>query len=85
MLKDEVQDISNYFNAEYEEDCKELSSIVVNYKTESQEVLNILEEMITSNYLKDKKEFENKKLELKNILDKNYSSMEDKIKNPSNT
>lgn len=83
LLKDEVQDISNYFNAEYEEDCKELSSIVGNYKTESQGVLNTLEEMITSNCLKDKKEFENKVLELKNILEKNYNLMEDKIKNPS--
>ncbi|MEG1506869.1 MAG: AAA family ATPase [Bacilli bacterium] len=83
LLKDEVQDISNYFNVEYEEDCKKLISIVDNYKKELQDILTTLEDMMTFNYLKDKKEFENKILELKNIVDKNYNLMEDKIKNPS--
>lgn len=83
LLKDEIQEISNYFNEEYEEKCEEISLIVDNYKKETEAILNTLQSVNASDYFKDKKEFENKVLELKSTIDKNYSFMEDKLKNPS--
>ena len=82
-LPDYINQLAEYFNKEYENDCKKLKDLLTKYENISLLIIDKIEDIEELEYIENKLEFNNFKVKFKIIIDNNISKIKDKIKNPS--
>ena len=82
-LPDRIKQLAEYFNKEYENNCKKLKDLLTEYENSSLLIIDKIKYIEELEYIENKLEFNNFEVKFKNIIDNNISKIKDKIKNPS--